>query len=144
MTLHKVFGAMLALTIFLSGCDKKEEEAIPSNNNECFFNTHLDSTQIANRLLGKWDWQYSFSGWTSQYSNEAHKGLTLEFKTSGVLVVSRNGIVEQTVNWTLQPEWQMFTEPIIFETLGPLYFCDDLLLFQGGAFDATNNYYKRK
>lgn len=141
--MNKVFGALLSITIILSGCDKKEE-VIPSNNNECFFNTQLDSTQISNRLLGKWKWQYSYSGWTSQYSGVANKGLVLEFKTGGVLVVSRNGVVEQTVNWTMYREWQIFTEPGVIETWGPVYFCDDQLLFQGGAMDGTNNYYKRE
>lgn len=141
--MNKVFGALLSITIILSGCDKKEE-GIPPINNECFFNTILDSTQISNRLLGKWKWQYSFSGWTSVYSDEANKGLVLEFKTGGVLVVSRNGVVEQTANWSLQREWQIVTEPLIIETLGPVHFCNSQLLFQGGALDGTNNYYKKE
>ncbi len=144
MHMKQIFGALLAVCFFLSGCDKKED-GIPSPNNECFFSTNLDSTEISNRLLGKWDWQYSFSGWTSQYSDEVNKGLSLEFKSGGVLIVKRNGTVTQTVSWSLRSSnLDLITEPSVIETWGPVYFCNDQLLFQGGVSDGTNNYYKRK
>lgn len=140
--MKKIFGALLILGFFLSGCDKKED-TIPSPNNECFFGTNLDSTEIYNKLLGKWEWQYSFSGWTAQYSDEANKGLLLEFKSGGVLIVKRNGVITQTATWSLRSNLELITEPSVIETWGPVLFCDDQLLFQGGAFDGTNNYYKR-
>ena len=85
-----------------------------------------------------------YSGWVSQFSDVENKGLVLEFKTGGVLVVRRNGAAAQTVNWSLSPGWQLVTVPLVIETLGPVYFCDEQLLFQGGASDGTNNYYGRE
>ena len=144
MTLNKAIGVLLLLGLFLTSCKKQKEDVIPSNDNECFFSTTLDSTRIYNKLVGKWKWQYSFAGWTSQYSDEEYKGLVLEFKTGGELVVRRSGAAPQTVRWSLAPGWQLVTDPFLVETIGPIHFCEDQLLFQGGAYDGTSNYYGRE
>lgn len=141
--MKQIFGALLVLCFFLSGCDKKEDSN-PSLNDECYFSTNLDSTEKSNRLLGTWEWQYSTSGWTGQYSDVVNKGLSLEFKSGGVLIVKRNGAVTQTASWFLRSNFDLTTEPIITEVWGPVYFCEDHLLFQGGVSDGPNNYYKRE
>lgn len=152
MTLHvqllshmyttKLFGALLILSFFLSGSCKKEDNTLPDD--ECSFSTTLTADETSNRLLGKWEWRHSIHGWTGQPDDEINKGLTLEFKPGGVLIVTRSGAAAQTVSWSIHADLNLTTEPNINETWGPVYFCNNWLLFQGGVTDGANNYYNRK
>ena len=139
--------ALFLLSLFLMSCHKKNDDAIPQQNTECFYKTALDSAEVANKLLGKWKWQYSFSGWTGEYSDDVNKGLSFEFKSDGTMLVNRKGEEQLSVTWSLQPAvdsyYNLVATPYVNETLGFVLFCDDQLLFNGGAGDGTNNYFKR-
>lgn len=98
------------------------------------------------KLLGAWEWQYSLSGWTGEYSDEINKGLSLEFEADGTLLVNEDGQLARTITWHLQTSGDgyvsLVAEPFELVTFGFVLFCDDQLLFNGSPMDGADSYFK--
>jgi len=89
--------ALLFFGLLLFGCKKDKVNTIPNANMEFFNQSKLDSMGTVDKLLGAWEWQYSLSGWTGEYSDEINKGLSLEFKADGTLLVNEDGQLVRTI-----------------------------------------------
>lgn len=146
----KNFIAVLSiLSLFAMSCDKKDDDTIPELNDECFWELQLDSAQVADKLVDKWKWQYAFLGGKGvpEFSDDASKGLSLEFKSDGTLLVKRKGEAPQSGTWSLRFAWEgyynIIVSPFVNETFGVVMFCENQLLFNGGVGDGPNNYFKR-
>lgn len=132
----------------LMGCTN--ESVPPVKQQEiyhCYRQTAWDSLQIAETLVGKWQWEYEDCAWTSGGSDRRYAGLNIEFNSDGTLDVYQNKAFIQTSNWQINLEdsdlYGLQLDPAVGQLYGRILICGNSLEFNDSYIDACDNYFKR-
>ena len=141
----KISLFLLALTLFFS-CSKKDTIDVPAFW-QCNKNQNLDSTAIANKLLGSWVWAKQ-SCWDDNKVRAADKNVIVNFNINGNFNKVENGTVITQGTWKLKiVDSNMYglelTQPSQY-LHGRILFCDNEVLFNDSYRDGCDNVFNKK
>ena len=141
----KIFLFLLALTLFFS-CSKKDTIDVPTFW-QCNKNQNLDSTAIANKLLGSWVWAIQSCGDVPTVKT-ADKNVIVNFNINGNFNKVENGTVITQGTWKLKiVDSNMYglelTQPSQY-LHGRILFCDNEVLFNDSYRDGCDNVFNKK
>ncbi|WKN44059.1 hypothetical protein [Tunicatimonas pelagia] len=149
-TIMKNYG-ILVLTIWIVACKEDENAAVlpfDQGSYECFVESSQDTTQLANQLLGTWQWEYVSCFWTPEQANDqAHRGLTIVFQADKQLEVRQDGQLVQTSSWSFEPNDSIFyelqVEPPVIQLYGSIELCDSIVTFEDAYRDGCTNIFTK-
>ncbi len=114
----------------------------------CHREQNLDSTGIANRLIGSWTWKEQY-GINDKKSHKAGKTVIVIFNMNGSFSFSQNGTVTNQGSWSLTGSGDQYALQLVGGTGaynylgGSIYFCGSEVLFAGRASDTSDNLFAK-
>jgi hypothetical protein len=110
---------------------------------DCNASQHYDSTKLAGKLIGSWQWSEMSSEGVSKPKD---KNVTVTF-TSGKFSVAENFTVVTRGNWQLKKVDNdilglSMDTPSVF-LYGRILICDDEVLFNDSYIDGADNFFSR-
>ncbi len=113
---------------------------------ECNEDQNYDSTKLAAKLVGNWQW-FIYSCYWSGTTNKADKDVRVTFTSYGTFWVKENSVIVTQGSWALKDEdsgilgLQLDTPSQYL--YGRILLCDDQLLFNHSYIDGCDNFFVR-
>jgi len=153
--MKSLFQILCAVSILLimNSCTPKEPSHSQWNTKmdqmyDCHTTAALDSTALAQELVGTWNWEYVRSyAWSVYESDEAYEGFSLRLFDDGTFILNQNDTATVQGNWMLENSWIDFsltTQPYAPTLSGALLHCDGYLMFYSSPADGPDHMYKKE
>jgi len=148
--LRNVF--FLFLFISFSTCRTDDLNPPVDDIDSCHFELNLDSLQIANNIIGTWQWVYEFGTGTLKTfeSSSSQLGVSIQIKSDGSLIVFRDGELDSEMTWHLEnhtgggvSDWYLVCDPFNSLASGYVRICDMYLALKNSYTDGSDHYFKR-
>ena len=143
-----LFFGLCLLAICFTSCTK-DLDKLKKNLYDCHNETTWDSTQIVNALKGEWEWDIMTCYFNPDAENEEeYAGISVSFLDNNQLEVKENGVVTQTLDWTVSSDnfgnFRIEMDPRLDYFYGYILICDNDLSFNNSDLDGCDNYFKLK
>lgn len=148
----KLSRILLPMVIGCSACS-------PSNNTsawndqmdqmyQCHTDAALDSSQLAQELVGTWAWKFVRSTSWSYYESESdYADFELIVENDGTFSMNMADTSTVSGTWALENSWTTFTlnsQPYVPTLWGNLLYCEPYMMFYSSPADGPDNLYERQ
>lgn len=144
-------GLILALFFIGISCEKENKDEPPMSQTEiwdCYHEQTWDDLAIRDELIGEWQWIYTeASSAPNNGQNTENENMLVQFYADSTLQVTINGEITKSTTWhVIQKDGELFgleIESSIIELGGRILICDNILEFNYGYLDLSDNYFRK-
>lgn len=143
---------LLIITLFIYSCKKGESTKVPPFDwqaiEKCNDALNLDTSEIANRLIGQWEmklWRCGFCATPGSYLPD--KTVIATFTSARQFSVTENSITVAQGNWDLKMHgsnrWELQSDSTLAYLNGFILFCNNQVLFEYSYIDGPDNLFEK-
>ncbi len=135
--------------LFINSCTKDKSLDIDWQGiQKCNDAMHLDTTAIANKLIGKWQLKSWYCGeCTNPGTHNPDKIVIVTFTSSRQFTVTENSAVEAQGNWNIgrvgTNNWGLQSSSSSKYLYGYILICDNQVMFSNSYIDGSDNLFYR-
>lgn len=139
----------LFVAVLINSCKKENAPDVNWQGiQRCNDALNLDSTGVANRLIGQWQLKSWYCGMCSDPgTHQPDKTVVITFTSAGQYTVTENSTVESQGNWDIgrvgTNNWGLQSISSSRYLAGYILFCDKQVMFTNGYLDGTDNLFFR-
>lgn len=145
---------IIVILFILIGCGNKDDDPAANYDSQKILECHNEQSwtteEIADNLIGKWEWKYVeyIFGIPSDNDNDL-ESIKIEFKGDFTGILENGNSKPQEFAWsigTYNIYYGFSTQPTISRLSGNILFCNDIMLCGitgSGIADGVNNYFEK-
>lgn len=148
----KLFRILILVIIGCCACSTSNNASAWNNQMDQMYQCHadaaLDSSQMAQELVGTWAWKFVRSTSWSYYESETDfAGFELFIENDGTFSMNMADTLTVSGTWALENSWTTFTlnsQTYVPTLWGDLLYCDPYLMFYSSPADGPDNLYLKQ